>query len=120
MNGRGERSRAAGNPLVGDLDPASLPRPGVRDDGRRQAIDSIGQFGSLCVTLDDAHPSSIKRIGYRPTDSETNPSRIGKSRGHPVGRWPAARRGPGITTALYIRVLGRRPTEGGYLKKTPP
>ena len=40
--GRGERSRAQANPLVGDLDPTSLPGPRPRDDGRRQASAALG------------------------------------------------------------------------------
>ena len=46
-NGRGERSQASANPLVGDLDPASLPRPLPRDYGRRQATAALS---ALCVT----------------------------------------------------------------------
>jgi hypothetical protein len=45
--GRGERSSAAGNPLIGDLDPASLPRPCPRGHGRCQAT---AAFGALCMT----------------------------------------------------------------------
>ena len=41
-NGRGERSRAEANPLVGDLDPSSLPGPRPRDHGRRQATAALG------------------------------------------------------------------------------
>ena len=39
---RGERSGAAANPLIGDLDPTSLPGPRPRDHGRPQATTALG------------------------------------------------------------------------------
>src|ERR1035437_3897774 len=42
--GRGERSRASANPLIGDLDPTHLPGPHAREHGRRQVTASVGSL----------------------------------------------------------------------------
>ena len=48
--GRGERSRAAANPLIRDLGPTSPQGPRVREHGRRQATAALGALGALRMT----------------------------------------------------------------------
>jgi len=57
---RSEWSQAHANPLIGDLDPTSLPGPRSGDNGRRQATAALG---ALCMTLDDPRACFIGRVG---------------------------------------------------------